>query len=544
MANPQYDQRQYDQRRQQRPPQQSVPLVLTDEDVDSILRLTANGQLKFNADQIRLICEKQQPGLKASLQLADFKTFIYMCATKGLNPLLNEAHIEYRKDNSLNDGEGGFKAANVTHIDGYRKIADATNLLNGKEIIFGEENNGYLIYAEAIIHRKDYEFPVKARVYRTEMLGDGFMHKKMPHVILGKDAEAAGLRSAFAAALSGFYIQEEVEAPTFNRGEEASPTSPAENGTNGNAGNTVGGYAIGVKPEPQPETAAAPAPAPAAAPATNGKANGTNGKNGKANGTATAPAPTPAAAPEPAPSPATPPPVTQDDIVQLSNKLWERTGLKASAQCEFYAGWFGVSPEVKDRKQLMSLLPRDLGELKKALDAALHRFNLHAEYIAAYKADPRKFGAELRNPAQKEDPALEPAPAAQQQEPAKATAAELREKYGWSDQVANIALAACQRRNCTAEELGKTLESMGVTLEGSKKWPLGRAGNLLMILQHTDKAYIAVDLFNKHDMPLAATVREIERRVGKNLGEAGVDAAAVDKALEEIAAAGPTPGLF
>jgi len=131
--------------------------------------------------------------------------FLHAAKRSGLDPLAKQIHCVKRK--------GGM--AIQTAIDGYRLIADRTGKYAGNDDpVFDDEKNpkkaSVTVYkivggqrcAFTATARWDQYFPGEAQ---------GFMWKKMPHLMLGKCAEALALRKAFPAEMSGIYTNEEME---------------------------------------------------------------------------------------------------------------------------------------------------------------------------------------------------------------------------------------------------------------------------------------------------------------------------------------------
>lgn len=171
---------------------------------------------RFNADEIRMIYEDMgQPGPE------HLRKFLYVCTQKGLNPLLNEAHAEFRWNKSAQD----FKMVIITHIDAYRKIADQTGQYDGQSTEWIE--NGTLLGAKSIIYRRDCTHPFEAECYLAEYSPGYGNWKSMPRVMISKVAEAACFRKAFPAALSGLYISEEMQKSAKDDTGESEPQKSA-----------------------------------------------------------------------------------------------------------------------------------------------------------------------------------------------------------------------------------------------------------------------------------------------------------------------------
>lgn len=140
--------------------------------------------------------------------------FLHQAQRTGLDPLARQ--IYFQKYNTRN----GPQIAIITGIDGYRLVAVRTGLYAGND---APEFEGRINY-------QGNDVPAKASVTVYRIVGNrrcaftasvywneycpappkDYQWKKMPHVMLAKCAEAAALRKAFPADLSGVYTQEEM----------------------------------------------------------------------------------------------------------------------------------------------------------------------------------------------------------------------------------------------------------------------------------------------------------------------------------------------
>lgn len=178
----------------------------------------------------------------------ELNLFMYTAARTGLDPLLRQIHFVKR-----NTRDGG-KATIQTGIDGYRLLADRTGKYAGNDDpVFDDEEKPRkaTVTVYKLVNGVRCPFTATAR-WDQYFPGDaqGFMWKKMPHLMLGKCAEALALRKAFPAELSGVYTHEEMEqaGPTDTRGfVDVQPPQPAQ------AGATTGTPFSGI-PTAQEET--------------------------------------------------------------------------------------------------------------------------------------------------------------------------------------------------------------------------------------------------------------------------------------------------
>jgi len=138
---------------------------------------------------------------------AEFKLWVHDCKRSGVHPLSRLLHFTKR----------GGKYVPIASIDLFRARADKSGDYAGNEDpTFSYKKDGTLSSATVTVHRfihdKACAFTATARwdeYYPGEK--QGHMWRKMPHVMLGKCAEALALRKAFPQALHGLYVSEELE---------------------------------------------------------------------------------------------------------------------------------------------------------------------------------------------------------------------------------------------------------------------------------------------------------------------------------------------
>lgn len=140
----------------------------------------------------------------------ELKLFLYVCKKTGLDPFTKQIFSVARYNNQT----GKYDRSVQTGIDGYRLIAERTGKYAGNDDpVFDDEENPKkaTVTVYKVIGDQRCPFTASAR-WSQYYPGDkqGFMWKKMPHVMLGKCAEALALRKAFPAELSGLYTQEEM----------------------------------------------------------------------------------------------------------------------------------------------------------------------------------------------------------------------------------------------------------------------------------------------------------------------------------------------
>ncbi len=167
------------------------------------LRTTTNGAVRFSPDQIALI--KNTLARDQHLTDDELQLFIYSAQRQGLDPLARQIYAVKRQ------GKMVLQAS----IDGYRLIADRTGQYAGNDDpVFDDEADPKkaTVTVYKLVQGQRCAFQATAR-WDQYYPGDrqGFMWKKMPHLMLGKCAEALALRKAFPAEMSGLYVDAEMD---------------------------------------------------------------------------------------------------------------------------------------------------------------------------------------------------------------------------------------------------------------------------------------------------------------------------------------------
>lgn len=166
---------------------------------------------KMTRDQIELVKNTVAKGASDD----ELKLFLYVCARSGLDPFTKQVHLIPR---------GANKTIQVG-IDGLRSIAERSeNYAGNDDPVFDDESKPMkaTVTIYKIVQGQKVGFTASARwtqYFPGEKLG--FMWKKMPHLMLGKCAEALALRKAFPAVMTGLYIHEEMH-------QADSPAPPKE----------------------------------------------------------------------------------------------------------------------------------------------------------------------------------------------------------------------------------------------------------------------------------------------------------------------------
>lgn len=152
----------------------------------------------------------------------ELSLFLHACNRTKLDPFMKQIYAVQR----------GNVMTIQTGIDGYRLIAERTgNYMPGKEPSFAYDSNNYLVSATSYVKKMDSKgdwHEIACTAFLKEYEGNGMGWKKMPHIMLAKVAEAAALRKAFPADLSGFYTSEEMEQADIHSIEKIDYFAPEE----------------------------------------------------------------------------------------------------------------------------------------------------------------------------------------------------------------------------------------------------------------------------------------------------------------------------
>jgi len=163
----------------------------------------------YELPQIALVRTKMAVSLGVEsdkVSLRDVLLYIQAAQELGLSPLLNQIHWIAR----------GGKASHQVGIDGLRAIADRSGAYAGSdppvfrgelELDVGKEGKVRVPEMAQVLVRKIVQGRVcsfTGEAYWREFYPSGeqgFMYRKMPRLMLAKDAEAQALRKAFPAQL-------------------------------------------------------------------------------------------------------------------------------------------------------------------------------------------------------------------------------------------------------------------------------------------------------------------------------------------------------
>lgn len=169
---------------------------------------TKKNELTFSEDQREILRNQIFP---RELTENDFKVFLAVCSRKRLDPIQRQIYAVPRWDKKSNKNQMTIQ----TGIDGYRAIAARTGVYAGSDdAVFDSElqPKKATVTVYRIVGGLRCPFSASAR-WDQYVPKDGmdFQWRKMPHVMLGKVAEAQALRKAFPEDLNEIYTQEEMQ---------------------------------------------------------------------------------------------------------------------------------------------------------------------------------------------------------------------------------------------------------------------------------------------------------------------------------------------
>lgn len=168
-----------------------------------------NGALSttvLSAEQMALVKRTVFPG-STNDELA---LYVHDCNRQGVSPLDRLIHPTVRTDK-----RGNRKYTPITSIDLMRSRAEATGEYAGNdEPVFKGNVKSDDFTASVTVWKMvaGQRCPFTATARWTEYKpSEDFMWNRMPHLMLGKVAEALALRKAFPRNLSGLYAKEEMD---------------------------------------------------------------------------------------------------------------------------------------------------------------------------------------------------------------------------------------------------------------------------------------------------------------------------------------------
>jgi phage recombination protein Bet len=178
-----------------------------------VVHRDVSGPLEFSEDQVQLLRDGYAPGATP----IEFRMLLEVARLRRLNPFLKQIHFVKRRSKDRNDNWIESWTSQVS-IDGLRAIAQRTGLYDGQdEPEFERDKDGLILAAKVCVYRKDWSRPAVGVARWSEYVQttrDGKPTKfwdTMPHVMIGKCAEALALRKAFPEDLAGVFTDEEMQ---------------------------------------------------------------------------------------------------------------------------------------------------------------------------------------------------------------------------------------------------------------------------------------------------------------------------------------------
>lgn len=152
----------------------------------------------------------------------ELQLFLHQCHRTGLDPLSRQIYFQKYKNNTTGKDEVVF----ITAVDGYRAIANRSGVYAGSDDpVFDNEEKPRkaTVTVYKMVQGQKCAFTASARwdQYYPSSEKKAFMWKKMPHLMLGKVAEALALRKAFPAELSAVYTEPEMDQAENQKSEPA-----------------------------------------------------------------------------------------------------------------------------------------------------------------------------------------------------------------------------------------------------------------------------------------------------------------------------------
>jgi len=172
----------------------------------------------WTPEQTQLISTTIAPGCSND----ELRLFAYACQRTGLDPFSKQIYAIKR----------GNKMVIQAGIDGLRAIAERTGQLDGSETYWcGEDGQWQDVWlsskppaaAKTIIHRKGATHPFVGVARFADFNAGQGLWSKMPATMIAKCSEAACLRKAFPADMSGVYSTDEMDQAEVVTVTEAAP---------------------------------------------------------------------------------------------------------------------------------------------------------------------------------------------------------------------------------------------------------------------------------------------------------------------------------
>lgn len=204
-------------------------------------------KIRLNPEQIQVIKDTVAKGASDT----ELQFFLYIAERTGLDPFTKQIHLVPIWDSKV----GREVRQPITGIDGYRSTAERTgNYAGNDDPVFDNEQKPTkaTVTVYKVVQGLRVPFTATARwdqyvgTMKDKQTGQRVPNptwQRMPHLMLGKCAEALALRKAFPMVLSGLYIAEEMqhaqEAKELPQDDYAKAQKMIEQTTNGEALETV-----------------------------------------------------------------------------------------------------------------------------------------------------------------------------------------------------------------------------------------------------------------------------------------------------------------
>ncbi len=220
---------------QQQRPAPPPKTALGPDELEAIAKLTRRKDqdwLEFPPEDIAMMWDAFPDGtatlvLPHEFRLADFKRFVRLCSAKGLDPLLNDCHWEYRGDKN---SPTGMKGTPIIHQGADLKIATRTGLLDGIQQKDGTDERGF--YVETFIYKKGCQHPFTFKAYLREFKPKNAYYDdspwgKMEYNMIAKCSRVGDIRIAFPEPMSGLMSEDEMHQTLSIYRENGGTPAPA-----------------------------------------------------------------------------------------------------------------------------------------------------------------------------------------------------------------------------------------------------------------------------------------------------------------------------
>lgn len=170
---------------------------------------------------------------------AEFRMFVEICRSTGLNPFKREIWFIKSKGYTKNNGEVvEGKVQIMTGIMGYLAIANKHPEFDGMECEIERDENKRPVSAVCKVYRKDRKFPSVGEALFSEYYQKGREYKgdykptvwdSKPSIMIAKVAKSIALREAFPQELGGTHTEEEMgQEIEVENSNTVAPVSPPD----------------------------------------------------------------------------------------------------------------------------------------------------------------------------------------------------------------------------------------------------------------------------------------------------------------------------